>query len=75
MSRVCAITGKRTVRGNNVSKANNKTRRRFLPNLARKKIWIESEKRFIRLRISHAGQRVLDKRGTETVLRELGYLD
>lgn len=74
MPRVCAITGKRAVAGRNVSKANNHTCRVFQPNLARKRIWIESERRYIRLRISHAGQRILDKRGTDIVLRELGYI-
>lgn len=74
MSRVCDITGKRTVSGNNVSKAHNKTRRKFRPNLAKKRVWVESEKRYVRLRISHAGQRLLDKRGTDVVLRELGII-
>lgn len=74
MPRICAITGKKSVAGRNVSKANNHTRRVFHPNLAKKRIWVESENRYVRLRISHAGQRILDKRGTETVLRELGYI-
>ena len=74
MSRVCAITGKRPLAGNNVSKANNKTRRKFQPNLAYKRIWVESKGRYIRLRISHAGQRLIDKRGADVVLKELGYI-
>ena len=74
MAKVCAITGKRPLAGHNRSKANNKTARTFEPNLAYRRIWIESKKRYIRLRISHAGQRVLDKRGAEKVLQELGYI-
>ncbi len=71
MSRVCQITGKRPVSGNNVSHANNKTRRRFLPNLHTHRIWLESEKRFVRLRVSNKGLRIIDKRGIETVVAEL----
>ena len=74
MPRQCAITGKRTVFGNNVSKANNKTSRKFRPNLGKKRIWVPSQNRYVRLSISHAGQRVLDKRGTEVVLKELGII-
>jgi large subunit ribosomal protein L28 len=71
MSRVCQVTGKRPVTGNNVSHANNKTRRRFLPNLHTHRFWLESEKRFVKLRVSHHGLRTIDKRGIETVVAEL----
>jgi large subunit ribosomal protein L28 len=71
MSRVCQVTGKRPVTGNNVSHANNKTRRRFLPNLHTHRFWLEGEKRFVRLRVSSAGMRLIDKRGIETVVAEL----
>ena len=57
--------------GNNVSHANNKTRRRFLPNLHRQRFWLETEKRFVRLRVSHQGLRIIDKRGIEEVVKEL----
>ncbi len=71
MSRVCQVTGKGPVTGNNVSHANNKTRRRFLPNLQHHRFWVESEKRFVRLRVSAKGMRIIDKRGIEAVLAEL----
>lgn len=71
MSRVCQITGKRPQSGNNVSHAHNKTRRRFLPNLQTKRFWLESEKRFVRLRVSHKGLRIIDKRGIDTVVAGL----
>jgi large subunit ribosomal protein L28 len=71
MSRVCQITGKRPQAGNNVSHAHNKTRRRFLPNLQTKRFWLESEKRFVRLRVSHKGLRIIDKRGIDTVVAGL----
>ena len=71
MSRVCQVTGKGPVTGNNISHANNKTRRRFLPNLQHHRFWVESEKRFVRLRVSAKGMRVIDKRGIEVVLSEL----
>ena len=71
MSRVCQVTGKGPVTGNNVSHAMNKTRRRFLPNLQHHRFWVESEKRFVRLRISTKGMRVIDKRGIDVVLAEL----
>src|SRR5690554_2769920 len=71
MSRVCQVTGKRPVTGNNVSHAKNRTRRRFLPNLHQHRFWVESEKRFVKLRVSAKGMRVMDKRGIETVLAEL----
>ena len=68
MSQVCQVTGKRPQSGNKISHAQNKTRRRFLPNLQSKRFWVESEKRFVRLRVSTNGMRVIDKRGIETVL-------
>ena len=71
MARVCQITGKRPTTGNNVSHANNKTRRRFLPNLHTHRFWVESEQRWVRLRISHKGLRTIDKKGIEVVLSEL----
>jgi len=71
MSRVCQVTGKRPASGNNVSHANNKTRRRFLPNLHTHRFWLESEKRYVKLRVSTKGLRTIDKRGIETVVAEL----
>ncbi|MEM7500799.1 MAG: 50S ribosomal protein L28 [Pseudomonadota bacterium] len=71
MSRVCQVTGKRPQSGNNVSHAHNKTRRRFLPNLQYKRFWLESEKRYVRLRISHKGMRIIDKKGIEQVVSDL----
>ena len=71
MARVCQITGKAPMVGNNVSHANNKTKRRFLPNLLRRKFWLESENRWINLRLSNAGLRTIDKKGIEVVLAEL----
>jgi len=65
------VTGKGPVTGNNVSHPNNKTRRRFLPNLHYHRFWVESEKRFVRLRVSAKGMRIIDKRGIDTVLSEL----
>ena len=71
MSRDCQVTGKRPATGNNVSHAKNRTKRRFLPNLHNHRFWIESEKRFVSLRVSSKGMRIIDKRGIETVLEEL----
>ena len=71
MSRVCQVTGKQPMLGNNVSHANNKTRRRFLPNLQYRRLWIESENRWISLRISQAGLRTIDRKGVDTVLAEM----
>ncbi len=71
MSRVCQVTGKRPLTGNNVSHANNKTKRRFLPNLQTHRFWLESEKRFIKLRVSSKGMRIIDKQGIETVLKDI----
>jgi large subunit ribosomal protein L28 len=71
MARVCQITGKAPLVGNNVSHANNKTKRRFLPNLQYRRIWVESEKRWVRMRISNAGLRMIEKVGIDTVLADL----
>lgn len=71
MSRVCQVTGKRPLSGNNVSHANNKTRRRFLPNLHMKRIWVESEQRYVKLRVSPKGLRIIDKQGIDNVLTTL----
>ncbi len=71
MSRVCQVTGKRPMSGNNVSHANNKTRRRFLPNLHNKRIWVESEQRYVKLRVSQKGLRIIDKLGIDTVLKDV----
>ncbi|MFW2178356.1 MULTISPECIES: 50S ribosomal protein L28 [unclassified Moraxella] len=71
MSRVCQVTGKRPAVGNNVSHANNKTRRRFLPNLHNHRFWVESENRFVRLRLSTKGMRIIDKLGIDQVLADM----
>ncbi len=71
MSKVCQVTGKRPQSGNNVSHAKNRTRRRFLPNLHYKRFWVESEKRYVRLRISQKGIRTIDKHGIDKVLIDL----
>ncbi|HLP80637.1 MAG TPA: 50S ribosomal protein L28 [Nitrosomonas sp.] len=71
MARVCQITGKRPMSGHNVSHANNKTKRRFLPNLQQRKFWIESENRWINLRLSNAALRTIDKNGIDAVLAKL----
>ncbi|MDH3515012.1 MAG: 50S ribosomal protein L28 [Gammaproteobacteria bacterium] len=71
MSRVCQVTGKRVQVGNNVSHANNKTRRRFLPNLQNRRLWVESEKRWVTLRLSSQGLRTIDKKGIDAVLSEM----
>ena len=71
MSRVCQVTGKRVMVGNNVSHANNKTRRRFLPNLHYRRLWVESEKRWVTLRVSQQGLRTIDKKGIDVVLAEM----
>ena len=68
MSRVCQVTGKRPVTGNNVSHAKNRTRRRFLPNLHSHRFWVESENRFVKLRVSSKGMRIIDKNGIDAVL-------
>ncbi len=71
MSKVCQVTGKRPVTGNNVSHAHNKTRRRFLPNLHTHRFWVESEKRFVKLRLSTKGMRIIDKLGIDQVLADI----
>jgi large subunit ribosomal protein L28 len=71
MSRVCQVTGKGPATGNNVSHANNKTRRRFLPNLHTHRFWLETEKRFVRLRVSSQGMRIIDKLGLEAVVEDI----
>ena len=71
MAKVCQVTGKRPLYGHNVSHANNKTKRRFLPNLHHHRFWVESENRFVRLRVTCAGMRNIDKKGIDTVLAEI----
>jgi large subunit ribosomal protein L28 len=71
MARVCEVTGKRPMTGNNVSHANNKTKRRFLPNLQSRRFWVESENRWVRLRVTQAALRTIDKKGIDVVLTEL----
>ncbi len=71
MSRICQVTGKRPVAGNNVSHAHNKTRRRFLPNLHTHRFWVESERRWVKLRVSTKGMRIIDKKGIDAVLAEI----
>ncbi|MFN3306445.1 MAG: 50S ribosomal protein L28 [Candidatus Kapaibacteriota bacterium] len=74
MSRVCVVTKKKPLTGNNVSHANNRTKRRFLPNLQWKKFWIPEQKRWIRLRVSTHAIKTIDKRGISSVLKEVGIL-
>ena len=71
MARVCQVTGKKPMGGHNVSHANNKTKRRFLPNLQYRRFWVESEKRWVSLRVSNSGLRTIDKKGIDVVLAEL----
>ena len=71
MSKFCQVTGKGPVAGNNVSHAKNRTRRRFLPNLHTHRFWVPSEKRFVKLRVSSKGMRIIDKKGIETVIAEI----
>jgi large subunit ribosomal protein L28 len=71
MARVCEITGKKPVTGHHVSHANNKTKRRFLPNLQRRRFWVESEKRWISLRLSNVALRTIDKNGIDAVLAKM----
>jgi large subunit ribosomal protein L28 len=71
MSKVCQVTGKGPITGNNVSHAKNHTRRRFLPNLHTHRFWVESEKRFVKLRVSSKGMRIIDKNGIEQVLADV----
>jgi large subunit ribosomal protein L28 len=71
MARVCQVTGKRPMVGNNVSHANNRTKRRFLPNLHYRRFWVESENRWLRLRVSNAALRLIDKVGIEQIVTDL----
>jgi len=71
MSRVCQVTGKRPLSGNNVSHAHNKTRRRFLPNLHTHKFWVEDENRWVKLRVSTKGMRMIDKLGIDEILKRI----
>ena len=71
MARVCQVTGKATMTGNNVSHAHNKTRRKFLPNLHYRRFWVASENRWVKLRVSSAGLRVIDKNGIDAVLQAI----
>ena len=71
MSRVCQVTGKRPITGNNRSHARNATKRRFLPNLQTQRFWVESEKRFVKLRLTAKGMRIIDKKGIDAVLVDI----
>ncbi len=71
MSRVCQVTGKRPISGNNVSHANNKTRRRFLPNIQHHRFWVEEENRFVSLKLTPRGMRTIDKLGIKAVIDKL----
>jgi large subunit ribosomal protein L28 len=71
MSRVCQVTGKKPQTGNNVSHSNIKSKRRFLPNLHRHRFWVESENRWVKLRVSTKGLRIIDKKGIDAVLCDL----
>ena len=71
MARVCDVTGKKPQLGNHVSHANNKTRRRFLPNLQNRRFWVESENRWVNMRVSQHGLRTIDKKGIDVVIAEM----
>ena len=71
MARVCQVTGKAPMSGNNISHANNKTKRRFLPNLQRRRFWVESENRWVSMRLTNAALRTIDKNGIDAVLAEM----
>jgi large subunit ribosomal protein L28 len=71
MARVCQVTGKKSISGNNVSHANNRTGRRFLPNLQYRRFWVEGENRWVSMRVSQAGLRNIDKKGIDVVLAEM----
>lgn len=75
MAKKCPITGKGPMSGHNVSHANNKTKRRYLPNLQSKRFWLEEEKRFVRLRVTTRGMRIIDKLGIEAVLKDMKLRD
>ena len=71
MSRICQVTGKKPASGNNVSHANNRTRRRFMPNLHTHRFWVESESRWVKLRLTTKGVRIVDKKGIDEVLVDI----
>ena len=71
MARVCQLTGKKPMSGNNVSHANNKTKRRFLPNLQNRKFWVETENRWISMRITNAALRTIDKLGIDVIVKKM----
>ncbi|HSW93125.1 MAG TPA: 50S ribosomal protein L28 [Gammaproteobacteria bacterium] len=71
MTKACQVTGKRLMMGHNVSHANNKTKRRFNPNLQKHRFWLENEKRYVTLRVSTQGMRIIDKHGIEKVLQDM----
>ena len=71
MSRVCQVTGKGPIVGNHVSHANNKTKRRYLPNLQYRRFWVESENKWVKMRLTSAGLRLIDKKGIDVVLAEM----
>ena len=71
MARICQVTGKGPIVGNHVSHANNKTKRRYLPNLQYRKFWVEGENRWVKMRVSNAGLRLIDKKGLDVVLAEM----
>ena len=71
MARVCQVTGKHPMVGNNVSHANNRTKRRFLPNLHYRRFWVETENRWVRLRVSNAALRLIDKKGIDVIVADL----
>ena len=71
MANVCIVTGKKPLTGNNVSHANNKTRRRFSPNIHTHRFWVVSEKRFVKLKVSTKGMRIIDKNGIDAVLSDI----
>ncbi len=71
MARVCQVTGKRVMMGNNVSHAHNKTRRKFQPNLHHHRFWVEKENRWVRLRVSSTGLRIIDRKGIDAVLEDI----
>jgi len=74
MSRICEVTGKKPMSGNNVSHAKNRTRRRFLPNLQMHRFWLETKKKWISLRVSRKGLRIIEKKGIENVLKEINKI-
>ncbi|WP_424947287.1 50S ribosomal protein L28 [Candidatus Spongiihabitans sp.] len=71
MARVCQVTGKRTLTGNHVSHAHNKTKRKFFPNLHHRRFWVESENRWVKFRVSAAGMRLIDKKGIDAILSDM----